>query len=733
MHYDSSQIPSPHFGTAWLKKIKGWFTSRWNRHFFLGVAFVLGLAFFINYREVQVESLEVSETAEKYVLAQVGFEFPDIEATSLLKQESLRDVGNVYRIDDTMLLQKGAEIERELIGNSEWRHKLPFTTFEALYAVKDVIQQALLKSRFVNARTWQKMKEINFPQENYFIFDPEEFSHYELSKGTMLPAEFWDGIKTLSFPAGAGTTQNIMYMVQNYKNVPWQYTTDLAAQNAIRQLVKANIPLKLTRVEPGSRIINAGEKVTPRHVDMLKSMKKAISEQQNLMTPLTLMGSLVMAFLFTVISSLYLRLEFPEITQSFSKLALLATITLLTLALAKLTECIFLSREGIWLDFFHFPIFILFGSLLITILLGSRLAFAVSAALAIVLSVTLSFEQHHFLVVNVIAALTSICVARNIRRRKEIFEVAAKVWLVLVPVIFAFNFFQDHFWSIHLVTDLIAAGIFVMATAMMVVALLPIMESAFGIVTDMSLMEYVDPNHPLLRRLSIEAPGSYQHSLVVAALAEEAALAIGANALFCRVATLYHDIGKLSNPQYFTENQFAGFNIHQLLTPFESAQVIISHVSEGVALAEKYGLPQSFCDIILEHHGTTAVYCFFRAQLELMRGDRTRVDELKFRYRGPKPHTKESAVIMIADTLEAAFRSLDEVNEKIAAEQVDRLVSEKMADGQFDECQLTFEEMGAIKKAMIRTLLVIHHIRIKYPMRERVFVPHYEESIVQRF
>jgi len=230
-------------------------------------------------------------------------------------------------------------------------------------------------------------------------------------------------------------------------------------------------------------------------------------------------------------------------------------------------------------------------------------------------------------------------------------------------------------------------------------------------------MEYMDPNNELLRRLSLEAPGTYQHCLVVGNLAEAGARAIGANDLFCRAATLYHDIGKLFNPHYFTENQLGGFNIHQLLTPLESTHVIIAHVAEGEALAKKYRLPQGFIDIIREHHGTTLVYYFYCKQIEQMDGDTSKVNEKLFRYPGPKPHSKESAIIMIADTVEAASRSFDDVTEENLTQMVNKLVSEKAEEGQFDECQLTFEELGIVKKAVVKALLVTRHIRIKYPAR----------------
>lgn len=719
MHFETPQQPLVSRG--WFRAVK------WNRKFFLGLFFVFCLTFFIHYREVRVESLEVNARAEKYVLAQVGFEFPDIEATSLLKQESMRDVGKIYRMDDKLVLQKAGEVERDLITNPEWRNRVPLATFETMYAGKEAVRDALLMSRFVDARTWQKMKSVGFPLEGYFIFDPKTF----LNDGSF-PEEIWQGIQKIAFPDANEMKQSSEYILKQYRNEGWRFHEDLSAQNAVRQLVKISIPLKRTQIEPGSRIINAGERITPRHLDIMKAMKKALAEQQNLLTPLTILGSFMMALVFAFLAGLYLRVMHSDIWRSFQKMTLVVTIVILTLTLAKLTEYCILNNVGTWTDFFRFPLFVPLAAVLSTLLLGCEVAFIVSGFLLIVLGITLSIEYDQFLVVNLSGALVAIFASRKIRRRKEIFEVFVKVWLVIIPVIIAFHLVDDNFWNFHLVTDLAASGVFIFASAILVIGVLPILEAAFGIITDMMLIEYVDPNHPLLRRLSVEAPGTYQHSLVVAAISEEAALSIGANGLFCRVATLYHDIGKLSNPHYFTENQFTGLNIHQLLTPLESAQVIVAHVPEGVILAEKYGLPQSFIDIIYEHHGTTSVYYFYRAQLELMRGDRSRVDESKFRYKGPKPHSKESAIIMIGDTIEAAFRSLDEVNEKNVTELVGRLITEKINDGQLDECLLTFEEIGAIKKAMIRTLLVIRHGRVKYPEKTSILLSRYEEIFVQR-
>ena len=289
---------------------------------------------------------------------------------------------------------------------------------------------------------------------------------------------------------------------------------------------------------------------------------------------------------------------------------------------------------------------------------------------------------------------------------------------LLCFVIFSMHFYHNTLWNGAVLADLVSSAVFMLLTAVLVVGLLPLLESGFRIMTDVTMMEYMDPNNDLLRRLTIEAPGTYQHSVVVGNLAEAAAANIGANGLFCRVSTLYHDIGKMVTPQYFTENQQGGMNIHQLLTPQESAQVIIAHVSEGVAMARKAGLPEQFIDIIKEHHGTTLAYYFYRKQLELVGGDKNKVDEKEFRYAGPKPRSKESAIIMIADSSRSRSRSLDKVNEETLTELANRLIKEKAEDGQFDHCLLTFEELAKVKQTLVKTLVAFGHSRIKYPSRE---------------
>jgi cyclic-di-AMP phosphodiesterase PgpH len=481
--------------------------------------------------------------------------------------------------------------------------------------------------------------------------------------------------------------------------------------------VKDSVPEQFTLIEAGSFILEPGEKVSSRHIMLIQSMQKVMNGIGYSFSFLSILGTFALGVIITFLTICYLKLYHEDIFKSLRRLTLLTVVAIMTLLIAKGTEYLLLYKGYNLIDVVKYPLVVPFASILLSILLGARIALFSSIFLSVIISLGLVIEYDRFLVLNLIASMCTIIFARGLHKRKEICQVCGKVWICAIPVIMAFHLEESNFWQMSLAIDVGVAFIFLTLTAIVVVGLLPLFEIIFNIVTDMTLMEFMDPNSELLRRLSLEAPGTYQHSLVVGNIAEVAARSIGANDLFCRVAALYHDIGKLFNPHYFTENQLGGFNIHQLLTPLESTHVIIAHVAEGESLARKHSLPQSFIDVIREHHGSTLVYFFYCKQIEQMDGDPSRVNEKLFRYPGPKPHTKEAALIMIADTVEAASRSLDEVTEDAFIEMVDRLIAEKAEEGQFDDCPLTFQELGTVKKSIVKALLVTRHLRIKYPAK----------------
>ena len=247
--------------------------------------------------------------------------------------------------------------------------------------------------------------------------------------------------------------------------------------------------------------------------------------------------------------------------------------------------------------------------------------------------------------------------------------------------------------------------------------LLPLLERVFRFTSDITLEELSDMNHPLLKRLSVEAPGTLQHSLQVGNLSEAAADAIGANKLMVKVAALYHDVGKMKRPEYFIENQ-SGSNPHDQIPPKESAEIIIDHVTHGLELAKKHGLPKLLRDFILTHHGTTRVEYFYKKHKE-QTGDEN-VDEKDFTYPGPKPRTREEAIFMFADSLEASCKSLKQPTAQELKDMVDRVMDHKVSAGQLENTNLSFKDLGVVRKVFKKMLKSIHHVRVSYDKESSV-------------
>lgn len=692
------------------------------RYLIIGV-FAFTLFAFLHFREVQVETPELNSIAPGYIVSQVDFNFPDEEATIILRQDALRDTGKIYELSQKDIRQKRIAFENFLLYNQTWHEQPESGTFHELYQGIDLMEKALILLRFTDARTLEKLKELGFPTHNYQIYTPNT-----LFDEVLLPSFIWDEIQKKTFSTDKYSPLEIALIMEFFKHSHWHVDEDIPTQRLLRKRIQAEVPEKMSHVSAGNRIVDQGEKVSARHIAMLQAMKSALGESRKLSHPMTFLGTLILTILFVGVFVTYIKINYHHLLISNRKLFLLVTILILTMGLSKLTEFFLLNSKSSMIDFFRYPLLVPLAAILICSLIGTSVATFASGFLSVVATVALAFEWEGFLLLNIIASLVAILSTHTLRRRKEIFVVCLKAWLCASAAILALHLYMNHVDYGPIFADIFSAGFFMLLTAVLVVGCLPLLETGFSIMTDVTLMEYMDPNNDLLRRLTLEAPGTYQHSVVVGNLAEAAALAIGANGLFCRVSTLYHDVGKMATSQYFTENQLGEVNIHQLLTPQESAQVIMAHVAEGVALAREAGLPEPIIDIIKEHHGTTLVYYFYRKQVEKSGGDESKVDEREFRYAGPKPRTKESGIIMIADSFEAASRSLEKVNEDTLTELIDRIVSEKVDDGQFDQCLLTFEELSIVKRNLVKTLLAAGHSRIKYPLNEKkTFLEHAEE------
>ena len=267
-----------------------------------------------------------------------------------------------------------------------------------------------------------------------------------------------------------------------------------------------------------------------------------------------------------------------------------------------------------------------------------------------------------------------------------------------------------------LVGESLRLGGYTLLAAALMTGILPFVERVFGIETDLSLLELGDASHPLLRQLAQRAPGTYNHSINVAAIAEAAADSIGAHGLQTRVGAYFHDIGKMFKPNYFVENQEQGGNCHDQLQPAMSTLVIIAHVKDGADLGRQHRLPKRIIDFIEQHHGTTLVEYFFREAAKRSQEDpnKEEVSETSFRYPGPKPQTLEAAVLMLADSVESASRTLVEPTPSRIQNLVEDIAMKKLLDGQFDECGLTLQQLDQLKNSLVKSLTAIYHGRVKY-------------------
>ncbi len=274
-------------------------------------------------------------------------------------------------------------------------------------------------------------------------------------------------------------------------------------------------------------------------------------------------------------------------------------------------------------------------------------------------------------------------------------------------------FFSEHF-NLHGPTRYIILMLNGISCSIIVIGILPVFEYLFKTVTNISLLELADFNHPILKRMTLEAPGTYHHSLVVGNLSEAACAAVGAHALLARIGAYYHDIGKVQKPDYFSENQEVTESKHDTLSPTMSKMVIMNHVRDGVELAKKYKLNPRLIDFISQHHGNSLVYYFYRRALETLEEDQE-IKEEGFRYPGPKPNSKETAIVLLADSTEAACHALKDPTPAKIEELVHKIINNKFIDGQLDECDLKLKDLEKISSVFIRILSGIYHGRVNYP------------------
>lgn len=468
-----------------------------------------------------------------------------------------------------------------------------------------------------------------------------------------------------------------------------------AAFNAVAPVMQS--------LEAGQVIIDEGDLLSEDQLRVLDSLglysarAEAISQTAWIVVGVAILTLLLVAPLVLLRRAILARL-------TFRKLAFLVVLTLVVLLLQRMA--VLVSP--------HF-LFALMAPMVVAALLGSRAGILLGAWIGLAMGVLVPASPVIALVATMVGSAGAALVAVASRNR---------LWLILAGVVggvsaglsmFALVLVAGGMTLGAAVTGalLLAAG--GLLAGVLTLGLLPVAESGFGFLTDFRLIELSSPTHPLLQRLIAEAPGTYQHSLIISNLVEQAVKNVGGNALLARVGALYHDIGKMRRPHFFVENQFTGENPHDRISPHLSYLIITSHVRDGLELLRSNHMPEELEPYVAEHHGTTVLSYFFKRALE-----EGQVEELNFRYPGPRPGSKESAVLMLADAAESASRTLSDPSPSSIRSLIDRLIQQRQQDGQLDEAPLTFQDLEVIASTFERMLTAILHRRISYPSAEEV-------------
>ena len=479
---------------------------------------------------------------------------------------------------------------------------------------------------------------------------------------------------------------------------------DEAKSEAAQKDLLSNISYANGFVLNGQKIIDRGEIVNEQTYNILESLRKEWEKRSDSLQEkrLTLAGQILYVGIFLFCFMVYLDLFRADYYERKGSLSLLFALIVLFPVIASVMVSQSLSSIYI-VPFAMIPI-------IVRIFLDSRTAFMAHVTIILLCSITLRFP-HEFILLQVVAGMVSIYSLRELSQRSQLLRTALVVFASYALLYFAFELIHEddltklntRMYIYFMINDILLLFAY---------PLLFILEKTFGFTSNVTLVELSNINNSLLREMSEIAPGTFQHSLQMANLAAEAANKIGAKSQLVRTGALYHDIGKMVNPAFFTENQ-SGVNPHKSLNYEQSAQVIISHITDGLKLAEKHNLPKVIKDFISTHHGRGLTKYFYISYKNEHPDEE--VDAEKFRYPGPNPFTKEQAILMMADSVEAASRSLPEYTEESIGTLVDKIIDAQVAEGFFKECPITFKDIALVKALFKEKLKTMYHTRISYP------------------
>ena len=497
-------------------------------------------------------------------------------------------------------------------------------------------------------------------------------------------------------------------------------TIDREATTAAQNHAISSMDPPIVTVQEGELILKKGLKVTEEDFEKYSTFLDLTVEERNLLPRrvFVTIGTLIFAIV-------YVSLVLPTFWRDSARSAIVALIILINLGISRfvleLGGTDLFGENNFLVGLLPYFTPVAFASMVVMITVGPRMA-TLTGLMTSIFHVTMQNSGVDELCISLSTSLVGAYFCRDVRLRGSVLKAGAMAGLVGAVLALGIGF-ASQTGVVASTYHAVASFVVGILTGGLALAALPAVENGFKVATDATLFELTDFNHPLLRRMQVEAPGTYHHSLMVANLAENAALAVDANPTLCRACSLFHDIGKMAQPNYFNENQGEFGNPHNRQNPAMSALIIKSHVKEGIEMARENRLPQVIRHVIRQHHGTTLVKYFYhqakkrqkQETLNYGESEKDVPDESTYRYDGPKPRFKESAIIFFADSVEAATRSLQKVTHHSVEELLENIFQDRLEDGQLDECPLTLEEVAKIKESFSKTTLNMLHSRVEYP------------------
>jgi len=629
---------------------------------------------------------------------------------------------------DRIKTEEAKRLAVQSVGKAHDENPAALTTFNSnIVEIMNKIRAVQANSQLNQAAKAEKLKqEINLelPPNVYqalAIANPAALQNIETRIKAIAAAALRKGIKEENLENTVQALQEeevaVLPLAGEYKSfigavirayLPANFIYNKEATDSkIEAAREAVTPIRVT-VQQGEKIIGEGDIVSAHHIQKLEAL--GLLKAKGSLS--AVIGLSILVAVGMALVMIYLHQYRKHIYDNEGLLFLLGLIVVSTLVLAKTISAIDLSSDYTSLLGYLFPVAA--AAMLIAILLDSRLALIVVPVISIMLGIITGNDMRVALV-SMIGGMVGVYGVSRLSTRSDL----AKAGLLHVSVANVVSIVAVELATRGANTGFLAGGLMVgilngLFSAVLTIGLLPFLESAFGIVSAVKLLELSNPGQPLLKKLMLEAPGTYHHSIIVGNLAEAAADAVGGESLLVRVGALYHDIGKIKRPYFFIENQLSCENPHEKIAPTLSTLIITSHTKDGVELAREAKMPRVLQDIIEQHHGTGLVSFFFHRALENDKNEKT-VTEEDFRYEGPKPQTKEAALVMMADSVEAAVRSLQKPTPGRIEGVVRRIIKEKLHDGQLDECDLNFKDLDVIANAFVRVLSGIFHARVEYP------------------